>query len=61
VHHVDSRGAGGDDVDVNLITLCIGPGTNDCHGKAHRGLINREDLRSIAERKRRVRGAAGHA
>jgi len=51
VHHIKSRGAGGDDVAENLITLCVGPTANDCHGKVHRGEISRETLREIIARR----------
>ncbi len=40
VHHIKSRGAGGDDAPDNLICLCY-----VCHRKAHDGLITRERLR----------------
>jgi hypothetical protein len=36
VHHVKTRGSGGGDLAELLINLCVGPGTNDCHGKVHR-------------------------
>ena len=42
VHHVSSKGSGGDDKDGNLISLCF-----ICHDNAHRGLISRERLRAI--------------
>ena len=53
VHHIRSRGAGGDDVPENLINLCVGPAANDCHGQAHNGSIARETLREIVARLRR--------
>ena len=37
LHHVRRRSQGGDDSEENLIWLCDGPGTNDCHGRLHRG------------------------
>ena len=46
VHHIKSRGAGGDDVAENLINLCIGFESN-CHDRAHRGLIPRAELLTI--------------
>lgn len=39
VHHIRSRGAGGDDVLENLISLCP-----ECHDLVHRGRIPREWL-----------------
>ena len=42
VHHIKSRGAGGDDAPDNLICLCY-----VCHRKTHDGLITRERLREI--------------
>lgn len=42
VHHIRSRGAGGNDEPANLIDLCP-----FCHDKVHRGLIPRERLREI--------------
>ncbi|HHV79075.1 MAG TPA: HNH endonuclease [Firmicutes bacterium] len=39
VHHIRSRGAGGDDVPENLIALCP-----RCHELVHRGKIPREWL-----------------
>lgn len=51
-HHIKSRGAGGDDVEENLINLCVGPKTNDCHGRAHRGLIPRHMLEDIVRRRK---------
>lgn len=44
VHHIKSRGAGGHDMDDNLICLCW-----ECHDKAHRGLISRDELRRRKE------------
>ncbi len=42
VHHIKSRGAGGDDVPGNLICLCY-----ECHRKTHDGNISRGELRHI--------------
>ncbi len=50
-HHVTSRGAGGGDEMENLISLCTGPGTRDCHGRAQRYEIGRESLREIVRRR----------
>lgn len=51
VHHLRSRGAGGDDVPGNLINLCAGPGRPNCHDHAHAGHIPREVLaRTVAVR-----------
>lgn len=37
VHHLDAggMGRGKDDRPDNLVTLCAGPGTPDCHGRTH--------------------------
>ena len=40
VHHIKSKGSGGNDTHDNLISLCI-----FCHAKAHTGEISREQLR----------------
>jgi hypothetical protein len=45
-HHIRSRGAGGDDVDENLLGLCSG-----CHDACHRGLISKQQQRDIAARR----------
>lgn len=37
LHHYKRRSQGGDDVELNMVPLCMGPGTNDCHGKLHSG------------------------
>lgn len=42
VHHIDTRGSGGDDVLPNLICLC-----RRHHTLAHQGLISRGHLRGI--------------
>ncbi len=39
VHHIKTRGSGGDDVEENLIGLC-----RECHSKAHNGEVSRERL-----------------
>ena len=41
VHHIKTRGSGGDNTPSNLITLC-----GNCHDKAHRALISKDDLRA---------------
>lgn len=42
MHHIDARGAGGDDVLSNLICLC-----RRHHNLAHHGFLNRGRLRQI--------------
>jgi len=42
VHHIDHRGAGGDDTRENMITLC-----RRHHQLAHAGAISKEELRGI--------------
>lgn len=42
VHHIKSRGSGGDDTDDNLVCLCY-----VCHRRVHDGLIPRKRLREI--------------
>lgn len=37
LHHVKRKSQGGGDVMENLVFLCQGPGTSDCHGKLHSG------------------------
>jgi hypothetical protein len=49
VHHIKSVGSGGDDVSDNLINLAKGPGTCDCHGRVHAGLISRQALLQIVQ------------
>lgn len=46
VHHIRSRGAGGDDLPENLICLCV-----ECHTKVHAGQISRETLCGIVRRR----------
>ena len=48
MHHVRSKGAGGDDVEDNLIELC-----GDCHRKVHDGIIKKEELLKIVKRRKR--------
>jgi hypothetical protein len=45
VHHIDTRGSGGDDVLANLICLC-----RKHHNAAHDGRITRGSLRSALKR-----------
>lgn len=46
LHHLLSRAQGGDDVRANLISLCMGNGVSDCHGKLHSGdRAVREEIR----------------
>ena len=45
-HHIKSRGAGGSDVEENLIQLCM-----KCHRKAHDGSLDSDWLRRIALRR----------
>jgi len=49
-HHIKSRGSGGDDSPENIIDLCDGPTTNDCHGEAHNGHIPKSELYAIKRR-----------
>jgi hypothetical protein len=46
VHHIKSKGSGGDDIPLNLICLCC-----VCHTKAHAGKINKKYLLNIAKRR----------
>ncbi|MPL58620.1 hypothetical protein SDC9_04154 [bioreactor metagenome] len=48
VHHIKTRGAGGNDTEDNLICLCY-----LCHGWAHDGLIRKEELREIVNKRGR--------
>jgi HNH endonuclease. len=49
VHHIKTKGSGGDDVDGNLIFLCTYDGSGrDCHRLAHNGKIDKERLYRIA-------------
>ena len=41
VHHIKTRGSGGDNTPSNLIALC-----GKCHDDAHRALISKKDLRA---------------
>jgi len=39
-HHIKSRGAGGDDVEENLIALCL-PHHAECHGMGRKAFYKR--------------------
>ena len=43
-----ASGAGGDDIDDNLIELC-----GNCHVKAHNGAISKQELLKIVKRRKR--------
>jgi predicted HNH restriction endonuclease len=45
VHHIKSKGSGGNDEADNLVSLCP-----VCHDKVHRGLISREALERMRGR-----------
>ncbi len=45
VHHIDTRGSGGDDVPRNLICLC-----RKHHSAAHAGRITKGALRAVLQR-----------
>ena len=51
VHNIRSRGAGGDDVEDNLICLCW-----KCHREAHDGNIGRDKLKQIMGRRNCAQG-----
>lgn len=46
VHHIKSKGSGGDDTEDNLICLCY-----VCHRRVHDGVIPKERLMMIVERR----------
>ncbi len=46
-HHIVKRSQGGSDIPENLISLCYGPGSNDCHDKADKGILTKEHLREM--------------
>jgi len=46
LHHVVLRGQGGDDSEENIIVLCQGPGTQNCHGRWHDG---DHEVRAVVE------------
>jgi len=45
-HFLKTKGAGGNDIDENLIELC-----RECHIKAHRGIFSKTELKRIKEKK----------
>ena len=45
-HHIKTKGSGGDDTEENLIEVC-----RNCHIKAHKGLITKEQLKKIKEKR----------
>lgn len=46
-HHIRSKGAGGDDIEENLIELC-----GACHAKAHSGEISKQELLKIVKERK---------
>jgi len=48
-HHIIKRSQGGHDTPENLIALCYGPGSNNCHDKADKGKLSKEHLRKMRE------------
>ena len=46
-HHIKSKGSGGNDEEDNLIELC-----GICHRKAHDGLISKERLLHIIQKRK---------
>lgn len=46
VHHIKTRGSGGNDELSNLVSLCA-----DCHTKAHNGQIPKRNLKYIVEKR----------
>jgi 5-methylcytosine-specific restriction endonuclease McrA len=51
IHHVRSRGAGGNDVPENLVCLCW-----RCHDEVHRGVIPREVFLAFIRQRNAFRG-----
>lgn len=47
MHHIKTKGSGGNDTADNLIELCA-----ECHAKAHTSEITKEDLKRIKRRKK---------
>jgi len=45
VHHIKTRGSGGDDSPDNLIALCV-----ECHSKAHSGQLTKQRLLEVKRR-----------
>ena len=46
VHHIKSKGSGGDDIPDNLINLCC-----ICHFKVHNGNIARREIENVIKRR----------
>lgn len=46
VHHIKTKGSGGDDVETNLITLCP-----KHHDAAHRGYLSAQQLLGFLEKR----------
>ena len=49
VHHITYRSQGGHDSPDNLICLCQGPGSNNCHEMAHSKHISKDELLAAKE------------
>ncbi len=49
MHHIKSKGSGGNDTKENLIELC-----GECHRKVHDGIIKKEELRKIVKRRIKI-------
>lgn len=47
IHHIKSKGSGGDDIEDNLIELC-----GDCHVRAHSGEISKQELLKIVKKRK---------
>lgn len=50
-HHVETRGAGGDDSWENLLGACVGIRSNWCHRRIHTGEISADEVVEILERR----------
>lgn len=48
MHHIKTRGSGGNDTEENLVEVC-----RICHTKIHKGNIPKEKLKDIKNTKRR--------
>jgi hypothetical protein len=46
-HHIRTKGAGGDDVDSNLLSCCF-----ECHERCHRALIPKAHQRYLVSRRK---------
>lgn len=53
-HHIKSKGSGGGDTEENLIELC-----SNCHRKVHDGIIKKQDLLKIIERRKKMSNNKG--